>query len=112
ESDIFVFPTIQDGYAAVLAQAKASGLPIIASTNCAGPDLVTPGEDGWVVPIRTPAAIIDRLREADADRSRLAAMSEAVYDSFRPRDWSDVAADFEHIYYRLVDIHEPVRAHA
>jgi len=112
DSDIFVFPTIQDGYAAVLAQAKASGLPIIATTNCAGPDLITPDEDGWVVPIRNPQVMIERLRLADANRDRLAEMSQRVYDTFRPRDWADVAEDFEQVYERLVGIYEPVRVHA
>jgi glycosyltransferase involved in cell wall biosynthesis len=95
DSDIFVFPTIQDGYAAVLAQAKASGLPIITTTNCAGSDLITPDEDGWVVPIRKPQAIVERLRLAEANRDRLAEMSQRVYETFRPRDWADVAEDFE-----------------
>jgi glycosyltransferase involved in cell wall biosynthesis len=112
DSDIFVFPTIQDGYAAVLAQAKASGLPIIATTNCAGPDLITPDEDGWVVPIRSPQAIIERLRLADANRDRLAEMSQRVYETFRPRDWAEVAEDFEKVCERLVGVTEPVRAHA
>jgi glycosyltransferase involved in cell wall biosynthesis len=112
DSDIFVFPTIQDGYAAVLAQAKASGLPIIATTNCAGPDLITPDEDGWVVPIRDPQAIIERLRQADASRDRLAEMSRRVYDAYRPRDWAEVAEEFEQVYERLVGIYEPVRIHA
>jgi len=110
-ADIFIFPTIEDGYAAVLAQAKASGLPIITTTNCAGPDLITNGIDGWIVPIRKPAAIIERLRLAEAGRSQLAEMTEAIYESFRPRDWSDVAEDFENVYERLVGIHEPVKAH-
>ncbi|MDQ6678346.1 MAG: glycosyltransferase family 4 protein, partial [Acidobacteriota bacterium] len=32
--DIFLFPTIQDGFAVVLAQAQASGLLILTTTNC------------------------------------------------------------------------------
>ena len=33
-ADLFLFPTLEDGYAAVLAQASAAGLPIMATTNC------------------------------------------------------------------------------
>ncbi len=46
DADLFLYPTIQDGYAAVTAQAKASGLPILTTAHGAGLDIVTPGEDG------------------------------------------------------------------
>jgi glycosyltransferase involved in cell wall biosynthesis len=93
--DLFVFPTIQDGYAVVLAQAAAAGLPILATTNCAAPDLVRAGESGWIVPIRSPEALVERLHWCDAHRGELATMAERVVTQFQPRDWSDVAADFE-----------------
>src|SRR5205823_1665888 len=32
-ADIFVFPTIEDGFPAVLAQALAAGLPVLATPN-------------------------------------------------------------------------------
>jgi glycosyltransferase involved in cell wall biosynthesis len=51
-ADLFVFPTIEDGAALVLAQAAAAGLPILTTTNCSGPDLVSGGLTGWVLPIR------------------------------------------------------------
>ena len=95
DADLFVFPTIEDGFGLVLAQAKAAGLPIMATPNCAALDLVTPDADGWIVPIRDSAAIVDRLRWCHANRESLAEMTENVYARFQPRDWSDVADDFE-----------------
>jgi glycosyltransferase involved in cell wall biosynthesis len=93
--DVFVFPTIEDGYAVVLAQAAASALPIVTTSNCSGPDLVQEGGSGWVVPIRNPGAVVERLRWCEQHRRELAAVVEQVYEQFQPRDWSDVAADFE-----------------
>ena len=95
QSDLFLFPTIQDGFAVVLAQAQASGLPILTTTNCCGPDLIRDGETGWVLPIRDPDAFVERLIWCDTHRDELAAMVRNSYNSFRPRDWADVAADFE-----------------
>ena len=95
DNDLFVFPTIEDGFAAVLAQAHAAGLPILTTPNCGGPDLISEGETGWVLPIRNPKAFIDRLLWCDSHRAELAAMVRHSYDSFQPRDWNDVAADFE-----------------
>ena len=95
--DIFIFPTIEDGFAVVLAQANASALPVLATTNCSGPDLILDGQTGWVLPIRNPTAFLDRLCWCDTHREELAAMVRRIYQRDRSRDWSDVAADFEKI---------------
>jgi glycosyltransferase involved in cell wall biosynthesis len=97
QSDLFLFPSIEDGFAVVLSQAQAGGLPILTTTNCAGPDIVIEGSTGWVLPIRDPAAFIERLHWCDAHRVELAAMVQRIYNEYRPRDWNDVAADFERL---------------
>ena len=101
DADLFLYPTIQDGYAAVTAQAKAAALPILTTAHGAGLDIVTPDEDGWIVPLRDPAAIVARLEWCRANRAAVAAMISRVFESFRARDWSDVARDFEAIALRL-----------
>jgi glycosyltransferase involved in cell wall biosynthesis len=93
--DVFLFPTIQDGYAQVLAQAAAAGLPILTTTNCSGPELVREGENGWIVPIRRWDLIVERLQWCQQNREQLASIVYAAYERFRPRDWQAVASDFE-----------------
>jgi glycosyltransferase involved in cell wall biosynthesis len=107
EGDLFLFPTIQDGFGVVLAQAKASGLPIITTPNSGGPDVLRPGCDGWIVPIRDPDAIVARLRWCDANRPELAAMIGANAAQEAPRTWSDVAVDFEAICRRHAERLQP-----
>ncbi|HEX5215711.1 MAG TPA: glycosyltransferase family 4 protein [Vicinamibacterales bacterium] len=101
-ADVFMFPTIEDGFPQVLAQAKGAGLPIITTAHGAGLDIVTHGRDGWIVPIRDSGALVERLDWCDAHRAELAAMTAAIVSSFAPRDWSDVAADFEAESMRLL----------
>ena len=95
DSDIFMFPTLEDGYAVVLAQAQAGGLPIVTTANCSGPDLIAEGETGWVLPIRDPDAFVERLLWCDANRPALAEMVRRIYHAARTRSWDDVAGDFE-----------------
>jgi glycosyltransferase involved in cell wall biosynthesis len=92
--DVFLFPTLEDGYAVVLAQAAAAGLPILSTTNCVALDLIKHGETGWVFPIRRSDLFIEQLQWCDQHREELAAMVERTYNLFAPRDWSDVAQDF------------------
>ncbi|MBV8730794.1 MAG: glycosyltransferase family 4 protein [Acidobacteriia bacterium] len=95
DADVFLLPTIEDGYALVLAQASANSLPILTTTNCSGPDIIHEGQSGWVLPIRNPEAFIKRLLWCDAHREQLARMVRDIARKFQPRNWSDVAADFE-----------------
>ena len=98
-ADLFVFPTIQDGFPVVLAQAHAAALPILTTTNCSGPDLIDDGKTGWVLPVRNAEAFIGRLRWCQSHRAEVAAMIVRIYRDFRPRDWDDVARDFEQIVH-------------
>jgi glycosyltransferase involved in cell wall biosynthesis len=108
DADVFLCPTIQDGYAAVTAQAKAAGLPIITTTHGTGLDIVTPDDDGWIVPVRDPAAIAQRLTWCDTHRGALAGTAARVLETFRARDWADVARDFETIAVRLCSAAVPI----
>jgi glycosyltransferase involved in cell wall biosynthesis len=92
---VFVFPTLQDGFPVVLAQAQASGLPILATANCSAPELVHDGETGWILPIRSAAAFMQRLEWCDNHRAELARMVTRIYDEFKSRTWDDVARDYE-----------------
>jgi glycosyltransferase involved in cell wall biosynthesis len=95
--DIFMLPTIEDGFPAVLAQAAAAGLPILTTPNGAGWDLVDDGHNGWVLPIRSPHSFVERLRWADAHRPELSKMAQTSQALGRVRDSADVAADFEQL---------------
>jgi glycosyltransferase involved in cell wall biosynthesis len=95
--DIFIFTTLQDGYAVVLSQAQAAGLPILATTNSAAPDLIAETETGWILPIRDPDAFVERLQWCHEHRQELATMVRKVYQEFQPRDWANVAKDFTQI---------------
>jgi glycosyltransferase involved in cell wall biosynthesis len=92
--DIFLFPTIEDGFPAVMAQAGAAGLPQLSTPNGAGEDLICEGENGWLRPIRRPDLLIEQLTWCDTHRPELAAMAERVGGAFRQRDWRDAAVDF------------------
>lgn len=75
-ADLFVFPTISDGFGAVLLEAMAVGLPAIATPHCS--DIVVDGVNGWRVPIRTPAAIVDKILALHRQPERLTELSRGA----------------------------------
>lgn len=75
---VFVFPSLFEGFGLVLLEAMACGLPVIATPHTAAPDIVEPGVEGFIVPIRSPEAIAARLGELAADEPRRQAMGRAA----------------------------------
>ena len=93
ETDLFLFPTLEDGFAAVLAQAVAGGLPILATTNCSAPDMIAAGSSGWAVPIRSVDAFAERLRWCHDNRSEFAALIGEKRNNPGIRTWIEMATE-------------------
>jgi glycosyltransferase involved in cell wall biosynthesis len=72
-SDVFVLPTVSEGFAITQIEAMSFGLPVITTPNCG--DVVTPERDGTIVPVRDPHALAGAILELHADRARLKSMA-------------------------------------
>jgi glycosyltransferase involved in cell wall biosynthesis len=87
--DVFVFPSLFEGFGLVLLEALAMGLPIITTPHTAGPDLIQDGVEGFIVPIRDSLAIAGRLELLHRERDRLAEMSRAARLRARQLPWEN-----------------------
>ncbi len=61
QASAFVIGSVEEGLALVQAQAMACGLPVIATRNTGAEDLFTDGVEGFIVPIRDPEAIREKV---------------------------------------------------
>jgi glycosyltransferase involved in cell wall biosynthesis len=81
-ADVFVFPSVSEGFALVLAEAMACGLPCVSYDCKVGPaEIIRDGVDGVLVPVgdeKTFSAAMLRLATDEAERRRLAASCPAV----------------------------------
>lgn len=76
ESSVFVLPTLEDGSSLVCGEAMASGLPVITTVNNGAAELVDDGVNGYVVPIRSPHVIAEKLSLLHRDREKAATMGK------------------------------------
>lgn len=60
EHDIFVFPSVFEGFGLVITEAMSQGTPVITTGNTAGADLIRNGENGWLI----EAGCTDSLQQA------------------------------------------------
>ena len=92
-ADLFVLPSLAEGFGHVLLEAMASGLPVLSTTHTAAPDLVEPGREGFVVQPGSAELLAERIGWALAHRRQLVEMGRAgrekaeefTWDRFRQR---------------------------
>ena len=62
EADVFILPTISDGFALTQLEAMAHGVPVIATRRCG--EVVEHGQDGWLLEDAEPETIARSLAAA------------------------------------------------
>lgn len=79
DADVFILPTLSDGFALTQLEAAYRGLPLIVSPYAGR--VVAPGRTGWLIEPRDAAALDAALAEAMTGPERLRAMSAAVVET-------------------------------
>lgn len=95
---IGIIPSIEDGFAQVIPQLLASGVPVITTTNTAGPDMIQNGYNGYIIPIQSSVAIREHLALLMDDPELLAQLQQNAPQSlttgFSWDDYGQRYADF------------------
>jgi glycosyltransferase involved in cell wall biosynthesis len=98
-ADVFILPSIQEGFGLATYEAMATALPVIVTTNAgASPQ---DGMHGFVVPIRDPAALADRLTILYRDLTLRRAMGQAARNYALNFTWERYQARLVAAYSRL-----------
>lgn len=87
--DVLVLPSLHEGFGLVLSEALSQGLVVVTTPQTAGPDLITDGVDGFLVPIRSADAIEEKLALLAHDRERLVAMQAAAQEKAAASTWEN-----------------------
>jgi len=64
------------------------GLPLIVTPNAGGEDLVDEGETGFLVPIRSPTAIAEKMTWFLDHRAAIPSMRQAARRKAASRSWN------------------------
>lgn len=85
--DVFCLPSIVEGRALVMQEAMSQGLPLIITPNTGGEDLIINGETGFLVPIRSPEIIAEKINWFLDNRSRIAEMGRLAQEHAANYTW-------------------------
>ena len=100
--DVFVFPSTTETFGNVIVEAHASGLPAVVVDRGGPPDLVEPGETGWIARPNDPASLAEHVERLLADPAERARMGRAAREAAGRRDWSVINGRLLESYRRVV----------
>lgn len=72
--DVLCLPSIVEGRALVMQEAMSQGLPIIITAHTGGADLIIEEKTGFLIPIRSPEAIAEKLSWFLKKKTRISEM--------------------------------------
>jgi glycosyltransferase involved in cell wall biosynthesis len=98
--DLFVLPTLHDGFGLVVAEAMACGLPAIATDACGASEWIDDGS-GWVIPRGDGDALVAALDRALTQRHALAEMGRAARRAIEPLDARSIRLQLQHAVSRM-----------
>lgn len=101
EADVFVFPSLFEGFALVILEAMAAGLPVITTPNTAGPDLIEHGKEGVIVPAGDATALRDAMQSLLNDPERARSMGRAAHEKAREYTWEKYGERWEAMLHEL-----------
>ncbi|GFP32963.1 hypothetical protein HKBW3S42_01274, partial [Candidatus Hakubella thermalkaliphila] len=86
-SDIFVSPSLIEGFALVLPEALAAGLPVVATDVPGNRDAIVDGYNGLIARARDPQDLAEKILVLLEDEDRRMRMSANARKSSLRYDW-------------------------
>jgi len=102
-ADLFVLPTLSDGFALTQLEAMAHGLPVIATPNCG--EVVSDGVDGLIVQASDSNALAEAFQLVIQDPDKLQAMSAATEAKLEQFSLAKLEGNLAELENRLLAVH-------
>lgn len=95
--DVFVLPSLFEGFGLVLLEAMSQGLPVITTSHTAGPDFIETERDGFIVPLRDANAIAEKLTLLLEQPALRTEMRRAAVEKARLQLWQNYRVQLQNI---------------
>ncbi len=88
EHDVFLFPSLFEGFGLVITEAMSQGTPVITTDRTAGPDLIEHGHNGWIIEAGSTEALQESIEQILYKPSLIKQTGEAALKTAGERPWS------------------------
>jgi glycosyltransferase involved in cell wall biosynthesis len=101
-SDIFILPSATEGLSNSLLEAMACGLPAIATRVGGAPDVVTHGEEGWLISPDAPVELEEALNVLLGDAALRARVGAAARKKIEAKYSLEAVVDGLDVTYTML----------
>lgn len=100
---VFLHPSEYEGLPLAVIEAMGTGLPVLAQPCSSLPELITDGENGWLIPAQDPGPWVERIRGILAwSPERRHAYAKSVAEATAQRyAWESIGAAYGALYRRI-----------
>ena len=106
--DLFVLPSVWEVLPIAVLEAMSSGKPVVCTDAGGDREMVRDGVNGYVVPMRNPKALAEKINMVLADaemRSRMGAASRKIAEE--EFHWKLIASATKQVYADLIREYHP-----
>ena len=87
-ADILVFPSLAEGFSLCVLEALSSGLPCIVTQNSGVSDIISNGENGFIIPIQDIEGIKEKILWFVNNKNKIEDMSIKARELAEKYNWS------------------------
>ena len=101
-ADLFVLPSLSEGFPIVTVEVMVMGLPIIASRVGGLPWIIRDGENGFLVEPRNPRDIAEKITLLLTNDDLRAYMSKRNIEEATKYSWKKIVEKLEKVYMHII----------
>jgi glycosyltransferase involved in cell wall biosynthesis len=97
QADVFILPTLADGFGMVVSESMSRGVPVIATENSGAPDIILQDYNGMIIPAGDLDALVAKMRWCLANKHLLPEMGLRAWEkakSWQMEDFEKAVAAF------------------
>lgn len=103
-ADVLVLPSMFEGFGLVIPEAMATGMPVIASTHSAGPELIRDGQDGFVIEPDDVESLAGHLDWLATHRQQARQMGKEAAERAHEFSWSAHARRVAQLLHKIAPV--------
>jgi glycosyltransferase involved in cell wall biosynthesis len=112
QSDVFVLPSLSEGFPVTILEAMACGLPVVATRVGGIPDIVEDGINGYLVDAMDQEMIAEALLKLLKDEELWEEVSNNNREKSKKYRWDTVAAALEEMYQTSIRSSKYTQSHS
>jgi len=102
-ADIFVLPSVVDGFAKVALEAMASKLPVILTSGAGISEIITNGVNGLIVEPENEVELVKKIELLKEDKSLRIKLARNGFETAKRFDWQKIANQYSNTFEKLIN---------